>query len=98
VTARLRWFIDAPTAGTINTNRIVTVGVAIWPRQPTYHVANTPTDIEPKVDGFPYSFQQVIYQQEDGVSVEPSSKQFNATKPGYTVLHYLRSNGNVPRP
>ena len=104
VTARLKWFtsftdiIGSGTNQTVNTDRIVTVGIAVWPRQPTLHVAHSPSEVEPPGVPFDYAFQSVIYQTADGVNVEPSTKRFTATQPGYAVLHYLKNNGFAPRP
>ena len=104
VSARLKWFTsftDVVGSGTnisVNTDRIITVGIAVWPRQPTIHVAKAPAEVEPAGVPFNYSFQSVIYNTADGVSVEPSTKRFGATQPGYAVLHYLRNNGFAPRP
>ncbi len=104
VTARLKWFtsftdiIGSGTNQTVNTERIVTVGIAVWPRNPTMYVANSPTEVEPPGVPFNYSFQSVIYQTADGVNVEPSTKRFTASQPGYVVLHYLKNNGFAPRP
>jgi probable HAF family extracellular repeat protein len=104
VTARIKWFtsftdvIGTGTNLTVNTERVITVGIAVWPRTPTLHVANTPTDIQPQGVPFDYSFQSVIYNTADGINVEPSTRRFTAVQPGYAVLQYLKNNGFSPRP
>ena len=95
VKARLSWFTsdsDVITVGTnvlANTNRIAVAGAAIWPRIPTRHVAGAPVEVEPQGVPFGYSFQNVEYLAGSGGAVEPNTKVFRATSPGYTVLRYL---------
>ena len=95
VTARLSWFVSQNPA---DTNRVVTVGISVWPKQPTIHVALTPVEVEPKGVSFDYTYQTILYNTADGVRVDLSSKQFTATQPGYAVLLYLKTMGYSPNP
>jgi hypothetical protein len=89
-----------------DTNLLVTVSANIWPRTPTVHVAGSPAEVEPAYNGvFPYSFREILHTaRTDGVAathsatVDPGSRIFTATTPGYAVLHYLKSDGNSPDP
>lgn len=105
VTARLKWFTsttDTTGSGSnlvVNTDRIIQLGVTVWPKVPTVHVASAPVEVEPQgVDSFSYSFQDIRYTTMQGVSVEPSTKRFNSTRTGYSVLYYLKSDGFPPSP
>ncbi len=94
VTARLRWYLSDDPA---DTNRLMNIGINVWPKNPTIHVAQAPVEVEPQgVSGFSYSFQQIYYTTSSGAVVDPSSKQFLATATGYSVLYYLRNNGETP--
>jgi hypothetical protein len=93
VTARLRWRLDANPG---NTNRIVSVGQNIWPRTPTLHVANTPSEVQPQGVELPYSYRELSYTTATGATVDPSAARFNAIGTGYSVLRYLKSDGQQP--
>lgn len=94
VTARLSWYTSDDPA---DTNRLVAIGINVWPKTPTIHVAQAPVEVEPPgVSGFSYNFQQIYYTTSPGAVVDPSSKQFFATAKGYSVLYYLRNNGEIP--
>lgn len=93
VTARLRWRLDANPG---NTNRVVSVGQNIWPRTPTIHVANTPSEVQPQGVELPHSYRELQYTTATGAAVDPSAAIFNATGIGYSVLRYVKSDGQSP--
>ena len=104
VTARLKWFTsftDSSGSGSnlvVNTDRIVSIGINVWPKNPTLHVATVPSEVEPQGVPFNYSFQSVLYQTAQGVSVDTSTKRFTDLLPGYSVLYYLKTDGFNPNP
>jgi probable HAF family extracellular repeat protein len=98
VIAKIDWFTSfTDTVGsgsqlTGNTNRIVSVTVNVWPRQPILHIAGAPVDLQPAITGANYSFQSLIYVT-NNASVEPSARVFTSPTPGYTVAQYVRTDG-----
>ncbi len=100
VKARMKWFTSAADVlqvGTnlvVNTNRIITVGAAIWPRVPTRHVASVPVEIEPQGVPFNYRWQTLEYVAGSGAAVDPNTKLFQAHSPGYTVIRYLETGAD----
>lgn len=106
VAARLKWFTSfSNTSGsgtnlTVNSERIVVEGMNVWPKRPMIHVAQTPVEIVPRgVSGFPYGFQQVIYDTTGNTAVvDPTSKTFDTSVPGYHVIYYLKTDGFSPSP
>jgi len=96
VTAILKWPL---TTDATNTTRVATVVArTYWPANPSTHVANTPVDLEPAVAGFPYRFLYLAFTTINGASVDASSKQFSAGQPGFTVLQFLNTDGQLPNP
>lgn len=93
VTARLRWRLDGNPG---NTNRVVSVGQNIWPRTPTVHVANTPSEVQPQGVELPHSYRELQYTTATGAAVDPSAAIFNASGIGYSVLRYVKSDGQQP--
>jgi hypothetical protein len=93
VTARLRWRLDSNPG---NTNRVVSVGQNIWPRTPTVHVANTPSEVQPQGVELPHSYRELQYTTATGAAVDPSAAIFNASGIGYSVLRYVKSDGQQP--
>jgi uncharacterized membrane protein len=105
VTARLKWFrsfedlVGSGTNLTSNTDRIVTVGITVWPKVPTYHVAGSPVILDPAVPTPEFTFQGIEYSAPGSTPrVDPTSKTFNADTDGFTVLHYLKTSGGQPSP
>lgn len=98
VTAKLEWFTsNSDTVGTgtnimSNTNRIVSVTVNVWPKEPAIHIAGAPVDLQPVVTAEHYTFQSLIYVT-NRASVEPSAKVFTSPDEGYTVAFYLKNDG-----
>jgi probable HAF family extracellular repeat protein len=98
VTAKIEWFTsfdDIVGTGndiTSNTNRVVSVTVNVWPKQPTIHIAGAPVDLQPAITAAHYTFQSLYYVT-NSASVEPSAKVFTSPTPGYTVAFYLRNEG-----
>ncbi len=80
------------------TNEVLlpTLSVNVWPKDPDLHVAGSPAEAEPKVPDFLYSFVNLIYSTVDGAVVDKTTKIFTAPTTGYSVLHYLQSNGLPP--
>ena len=105
VTARIKWFksfedlVGSGTNITSNTERIINVGITVWPKVPTYHVAGSPVILDPAVPTPDYTFQGIAFTA-PGASprVDPTSKTFNADTEGFTVLHYLKTSGGQPSP
>ncbi len=93
VTARLRWRLDSNPG---NTNRVVSVGQNIWPRTPTVHIANTPSEVQPQGVELPHSYRELQYTTATGAAVDPSAAIFNASGIGYSVLRYVKSDGQQP--
>lgn len=105
VTARLKWFtsfddlIGTGTNTTANLDRIVTIGISVWPKVPTYHVATSPVVLDPALAVPDYTYQAIAFQAPGSTPrVDPTSKTFNATTEGYTVLYYLKTAGGQPSP
>ena len=98
VTAKIEWFTSpGVTVGTgadiaSNTERIVSVTVNVWPKQPTIHIAGAPVELQPAVTAANYTFQNLIYVT-NRASVEPSAKVFTSPDPGYSVAFYLKNDG-----
>ena len=106
VVAKIEWFTSTDTlvnnttnagynptnspAQSVNTNRIVTVNINVWPKDPTRHIAGAPVELLPAVAEANYAYQGLIFVT-NNASVEPSSKVFTCTQPGYTVLYYLKT-------
>ncbi len=103
VTAKLEWFTSlSDTVGsgenlTVNSERIVSVTVNVWPKQPIIHVAGAPVDLQPAFTAATYTFQSLIYVT-NGATVEPSSKVLSSPNPGYSVVFYLRTEGQPANP
>lgn len=96
VTAILRWPL---TTDVTNTTSVATaVGRAVFPAQPRIHVANAPVELEPAVPGFPYRFLNLAFTTINGANVESSAKVFHAAQPGWTVLQFLDTDGELPNP
>lgn len=99
VTAKIEWFTQMGNSSSLDgdTNRIVSVTVNVWPKEPTIHVAGAPVDMQPAVTAANYSFISLIYVT-NTAAVEPSSKVFTSATPGYTVAFYLKNDGQQPNP
>lgn len=92
-TARLRWPVSD---NILDTNRITTISVNVWPKYPQVHIAGAPVEIEPAVPGFPFSFLSLIHTTSLGAGVDPTSKVFTSTNEGYSVVGYLKTGGATP--
>ncbi len=103
VTALIRWFTSLTDTVEIggqvaaNTQRVVSVTVNVWPKNPIIHISGAPVDVQPAVTSASYAFQSLIYVT-NSATVEPSAKVFTSPNPGYTVLYYLRNEGQSPDP
>ncbi len=103
VTARMDWYTslsDITGSGVdvqVITNRITSVTVNVWPRQPIIHIAGTPVDLQPAFTGAHYTFESLIYVT-NRAAVEPSSKVFTSQDAGYTVAYYLKTDGLPANP
>ena len=95
VTARIKWPV---TDSLLDTNRIISATVNVWPRVPQIHVSEVPVEIEPAVPGFAHRYLETRYVTSTDAAVDPNTKVFTATNTGYTVLMYLRNNGAKPDP
>jgi probable HAF family extracellular repeat protein len=95
VAARLRW---RTTFAYTDTNRIESLTFNVWPKTPDIHVAYTPVWVEPNQTDFKYGFLNLAYTTINGANVDPSTKVFNAPVPGYSVLHFLRNEGQMLNP
>ena len=105
ITARLKWFTSfSDTTGTgtniqANTERIEAVGISVWPKEPTIHVATAAVQVEPTSVPFNYGFQNIIYDTTTGSArVDPTAKIFTCEHTGYSVLYYLQTFGAQPAP
>ena len=98
VTAKIEWFtsfddtVGTGTNLTANIERVVSVTVNVWPKQPVIHIAGAPVDLQPVVTAARYTFQNLIYVT-NRASVEPSAKVFTSPEPGYCVAYYLKTDG-----
>ena len=103
VVARIDWYTslqDTTGAGadlSVNSSRITTVSINVWPRKPNVHIVGAPVQLEPDGIPFPYAYQAVLFQTNSS-SVEPSSKTFTSPGPGYSVVYFLKNNGGIPNP
>ncbi len=96
VTAIIRWPLTGD--GTNATLVAPVVGRMAFPQQPRIHVATTPVELEPAVAGFPLKFINIAFSTAPGASVDASSRQFTALQPGWTVLMFVDSGGELPDP
>ncbi|MBL9126433.1 MAG: DUF3466 family protein, partial [Verrucomicrobiales bacterium] len=104
VTARIKWFksfrdvLGSGTNLTVNTDRVEIVGVSVWPKDPQIHVATAPVEIEPAAaPDFRYGFQNVLFHTGTLPTVDPTTKTYNKTDRGYSVLYYLETGSVLPR-
>jgi probable HAF family extracellular repeat protein len=104
VTARIKWFqsfrdvLGSGTNITVNTDRVEVVGVSVWPKDPQVHIALAPVEIEPAAaPEFRYGFQNVLFHTGTTPTVDPTTKTFNKTDRGYSVLYYLETGNILPR-
>jgi len=105
VTATIRWFTsqtDVSGEGTnivVNSDRITVEGLCVWPKQPLVHVATAPVQVEPQGVPFDFGFQSVIHETTGGSArYDATSKTFNSSAAGYSVLYYLKTDGAAPNP
>ncbi|MCC7375926.1 MAG: hypothetical protein IT581_14810 [Verrucomicrobiales bacterium] len=70
-----------------------TLSFNVWPNDPKIHVAGAPVQLQPDVPGFRYHFVDKSYSNSEGSTVDDAKKVFNNDTPGYTVFHYLRTEG-----
>jgi probable HAF family extracellular repeat protein len=77
------------------TNEVLvrTLSFNAWPKEPEIHVANTPARVQPDDPSFKHGFVDLIYTTADGARVDQSSKVFTSPQEGYSVMHYLRTDG-----
>ncbi len=94
VTARISWPTTTDLAST-NARSIAVFAANLWPSQPQVHAAGAPVIVQPEVSPWPYSFLQQAYSSVDGSVLDQQSKTFTSqtNKTGYTVWHYLRTDG-----
>lgn len=96
VTAIFKWPL---TTNPTNTTAVVTaVGRITYPTNPVVHIANTPAELEPAVSGFPLKFLSLDFTTINGASVDASTKVFTAPAPGWSVLRFLDTGGELPNP
>lgn len=96
VTAVFKWPL---TTNPTNTSAVVTaVGHISYPTNPVIHVANAPATLEPATPGFPLKFINLSFTTINGASVDASTKLFTASQPGWSVLQFLDTGGNLPDP
>lgn len=98
--AKLKWHISSVLS--TNIERIEVITANIWPKNPTLHVVGAPVVLEPKPENgvFGYGFQQIHYPDEQTmrVTVDSSTKIFGSKDSGYSVIRYLRHNGEIGDP
>jgi probable HAF family extracellular repeat protein len=82
------------------TNEVLirTLSFNTWPREPQIHVANTPAQVQPDHPSFKHGFVDMIYTTADGATVDKSSYVFQSPQEGYSVMHYLRTEGRPVNP
>jgi hypothetical protein len=96
VTATLRWPL---TTDVTNTTSVATVvGRSVWPSDPQIHVANTPVELEPDAAGFTHRFLNLAFTTVSGATVEAGNRKFHAPQPGWTVLQFLDTGGELADP
>jgi probable HAF family extracellular repeat protein len=94
VTARINW--RTTTDMTATNARMLTVFAAnLWPQQPQVHAAGAPVLVAPEKAPWPYSFFQQAYSDVPGAELDQQVKKFTTptNSIGYTVWHYLRTDG-----
>ncbi len=96
VTAVIRWPLTED--GTNASLVAPVVGRMAFPGQPQFHIATAPVELEPALAGFPLKFINIAFTTSPGASVDAGSKQFSATQPGWTVLMFMDSGGELPDP
>ncbi|MDA1277125.1 MAG: DUF3466 family protein, partial [Verrucomicrobia bacterium] len=95
VTARVNW----PTSIRItDTNRIQSISINVWPRTPQSYVVSSPVELEPRGVPIAHSFQSVLFSTTGGVSVDVSTRTFRASRTGWSVLYYLKTDGEDSDP
>ena len=76
-------------------------GRNVWPKDPVVHVAGAPVELQPDIDGFPLSFQEMMYGEGDGSVTQSGdqgrlTQQFQASETGWSVLRFLKTDGEAP--
>ncbi|MBX3744870.1 MAG: hypothetical protein KF833_06125 [Verrucomicrobiae bacterium] len=79
----------------VYTNEVLvsTLSINTWPRDPEIHVANTPVQLQPDHPSFRHGLVDLLYSTSDGAQVDRNSRVFDAPQEGYSVVHYLRTEG-----
>jgi hypothetical protein len=94
VTAVLKWPLTAESS---NLTRVATVVArTVWPTQPQVHVAGTPVELEPALPDFQFKFLNLSFTDIADAMVDASARQFTASQPGWSVLHFLHDTNNIP--
>ncbi|MBL9129380.1 MAG: hypothetical protein JNL97_17140, partial [Verrucomicrobiales bacterium] len=76
---------------------ISTLSFNVWPTDPPIHVAGAPVQVQPDDPAFRHGFVEVSYPTGEQ-RVDSTTKVFNNSIPGYSVLHYLRTDGRPQNP
>ncbi|MBL9138679.1 MAG: hypothetical protein JNK85_22610 [Verrucomicrobiales bacterium] len=76
---------------------ITTLSFNVWPTDPVIHVAGAPVQVQPDDPGFRHGFVEVSYPTGEQ-RVDSTTKLFNSQTTGYSVLHYLRTDGRPQNP
>ena len=94
VTARINWRTTTDMSST-NARMITVFAANQWPKQPQIHAAGAPVIVAPEKQPWPFTFFQQAYGDVPGGELDQQVKKFNtpASSSGYTVWHYLRTDG-----
>lgn len=88
VAAKIIWATSSNPTDT-NAAPVVTRVRAEWPLSPQIHIATAPVALESADGSSPHRAIALPYSTSTGVSFDASSRTFNASGPGYSVIRYL---------
>ncbi len=97
VTARVKWPTSTNPLDT-NAPPVSVLNVNVWPRTPQIHIAGAPIETQPAVPGFAFAAQALAHSTSPGANFDSGSKVFTANQPGYSVIYYLRNEGQQVNP
>lgn len=96
VTATFKWPLTSDPG---NTTSIATaVGRSKWPENPVVHIASSPVELEAAAPGFGLRFLNMPFTTSPGAQIDSASKSFSASEPGWSVIQFLDSGGQLPNP
>jgi probable HAF family extracellular repeat protein len=88
VAAKISWATSSNLTDT-NAAPVVTRLRTEWPVAPQLHIATAPVDLGPVDAASPYRPVALSFSTSTGASFDASTRTFNTSSPGYSVIRYL---------